>query len=171
LTEQVGSTNGSRGGTDGLTGFLARLRSPYRPGQGATSRRAIFLVAVGFAAWGCLDLWAWMQRFDALRTPFWSGAGSRLPIGNVAVGGSLLIALVVFAGGLVLATWSLKQPKLADLLIETESEMKKVSWPSLPEAWGNTKVVAVTVSLFAAVLLVFDLAIRGVFRQLFALEV
>jgi preprotein translocase SecE subunit len=150
---------------------VARIRLPYRPGQGSASRQAAHVVGVLFAAWGCVDLWAWLQRFDALRAPLLPEGFSHLPFGGPAVSGSLGIGLVLFAAGWGLLAWGLKHPRLADLLIETESEMKKVSWPSLPEAWGTTKVVTVTVALFAVVLLVVDLVIRGVFRQLFALEV
>jgi len=52
--------------------------------------------------------------------------------------------------------WTLRRweqkPKIADLLIETESEMRKVTWPSMPEAVNSSIVVIVCVAFLMAFL-------------------
>ncbi len=58
---------------------------------------------------------------------------------------STLIALAVLAlSGYVIHRF-LNRPKAVDLLIDTESEMRKVTWPSLPETWTGTLAVMFTV--------------------------
>jgi len=69
-------------------------------------------------------------------------------------------ALLV-AGFALLAAKYLNHPKLADFLIATESEMKKVSWSSKAEVLGSTMVVIVTVILLAAFIFVVDYVVSG----------
>jgi len=150
-------------------GFLDELRRPYKAGQGAWSRRIGWWVAFLFLLWGCFDLWQWLQSFEVLRKPLFPEAMPRLPLGGAALGLSLVVVTVVGAAGWGWIEWYLKRPWLADLLIETEAEMKKVSWPAGEEAWAATRVVAVAVLLFTVVLTIFDLGIRWVLQLLFRL--
>jgi preprotein translocase SecE subunit len=155
----------------GAGGFLAALRSPYRPGQGAVTRRIASAVGAGLSLWGAYDLWVWLAGFGALSRPLLAkpvlGADlSRLPLGGPPLGGALLIAAAVGAAGWIFTSWFLKRPWLADLLIETEGEMKKVSWPGREEAWSATRVVTVTVAIFTVVLFVCDLALTGLMKIL-----
>jgi preprotein translocase subunit SecE len=150
-------------GTPGSFGDLVR---PYRPGQGATARALAWIVGLGFSAWGVHDLWGWLHGFAALSRPFLEGTFSRVPLTKLPVSGSLAIAAAVLAGAVLLVAWLLKRPWLADLLIDTESEMKKVTWPAREEAWSATKVVSVTVVVITVVLLVFDMVLTQVMRLL-----
>ncbi|HPD16717.1 MAG TPA: preprotein translocase subunit SecE [Planctomycetota bacterium] len=55
---------------------------------------------------------------------------------------------------------------MADLLIETQQEMRKVAWSSRAEVIGSTIVVLVTVVLLSLFIFVTDsilLALAGVF--------
>jgi len=63
---------------------------------------------------------------------------------------------VVFVGLAVGTALALNRPKVADFLIATESEMKKVSWSSRAELFGSTTVVIVTVFLLALVIYIVD---------------
>jgi preprotein translocase SecE subunit len=160
-------------GPSGSGGFLAELRRPYKADQGVVTRRIAYWAAVGLVLWGARDLWVWLQGFGTLQSALFPDAIfggrldlSRLPLGGPAISGSVLIAVAVGAGAWVWAAWFLKRPWLADLLIETESEMKKVSWPAKEEAWAATKVVTVTVILFTLVLLGFDVVITGAMKLL-----
>lgn len=40
----------------------------------------------------------------------------------------------------------LNRPKIADLLIETETELRKVTWPSFSDTWAGTLAVVITVA-------------------------
>ncbi len=71
------------------------------------------------------------------------------------------IPAVLFAAlGLVGAKY-LNHPRLADFLIATEGEMKKVAWSSKAEVVGSTLVVIVTVVLLAAFIFAVDLLVSG----------
>jgi preprotein translocase subunit SecE len=52
----------------------------------------------------------------------------------------------------------INNPKAADFMIATESEMKKVSWSNRREIIGGTKVVIATTLILAAVLWAVDFA-------------
>ena len=69
---------------------------------------------------------------------------------------STIIALAVLAVCAFITYRVLNRPKAADLLIDTEAEMRKVTWPSLPETWAGTLAVMLTVAVLFAFLTVVD---------------
>jgi preprotein translocase SecE subunit len=52
----------------------------------------------------------------------------------------LITAVVLFAAWFFLYRWQ-QTPKVADLLIETENELRKVTWPTIAEAVNSSLVV------------------------------
>ena len=70
---------------------------------------------------------------------------------------SFLIALAIFTLGLAGLRKFLNKPRVADLLIETEAELKRVKWAPRKEAKRATAVVLYFVFWFAMVMLVYDL--------------
>jgi preprotein translocase SecE subunit len=135
------------------------------------ARRIALAVGAGFSAWAAFDLWVWLNGFASLRDPLLGGALARIPLGGPAISGSLLIAIAAALGAGVLVLWTVKRPWLADLFIDTEAEMKKVSWPARDEAWAATKVVTATVVSITLVLLVFDLVLTEVMQLLTGLRI
>jgi preprotein translocase subunit SecE len=71
------------------------------------------------------------------------------------------VPALVFAGLALLVAKYLNDPRAADFLIATESEMKKVSWSSKAEVIGSTLVVIVTVVILAAFIFVVDYLVSG----------
>lgn len=162
LATGVKSVEGAQG-----SGLLDAIRRPYKPGQGVLTRRIAYWSGVLFAVWGARDLWVWLNGFGALREPMLPDTPlSHLPLGGPALAYSVLIAVVVGAAAWLFVAWYLNKAWLADLLITTEAEMKKVSWPGPEEAWSATKVVTVAVGIFTGVLLVFDAAITWLMQLL-----
>ena len=165
----VKAVEGSKdAGTPGSPGGLLR---PYRPGQGLVARRIANAVGAWFALWAAWDLWVWLNGFASLNRPLLDGALARLPLGGPAISGALGIGAAVGAAGCLFSVWMLKRPWLADLLIDTESEMKKVSWPARDEAWSATKVVSATVLVITLVLLAFDLFLTEIMWLLTGLRI
>jgi preprotein translocase SecE subunit len=112
----------------------------YKKGQGMVARLA------AFGAVGLLVVFGAYRFFAVFNRP------KPVLVENVPVVGDLtiwkVIAFVIAAVGLLGTWWFLNRPKNAELLIETEQEMRKVSWPTLPEVWNATVIVAmVTVTL------------------------
>jgi len=72
---------------------------------------------------------------------------------------------IVFAllGGLTLY-FAFFHVKTGDLLIDTESEMRKVVWPTREEVRGSTIVVIATTFLLAISLYVIDLGLATLFQ-------
>jgi preprotein translocase SecE subunit len=72
--------------------------------------------------------------------------------------------------GLAFFWWRfLNREKWADLLIDMETELRKVSWPSLPDAWQSTLVVSGFTATVVVTILVYDLVIKG-FIELFVVR-
>ena len=79
---------------------------------------------------------------------------------------AMAIALgVLLLGGLALAMW-LGRPKVADMLIDTEGELRKVTWPTFSDTWKGTLAVVVTVVFMLAYLTTVDIAIHWAMGQL-----
>ena len=54
------------------------------------------------------------------------------------------------------------KPRWAEILIEMETELRKVSWPTPSDAWQSTLVVTGFTALVVVTILVYDLVIKGV---------
>jgi preprotein translocase subunit SecE len=124
----------------------------YKQDQGRMARMAAFWTLAILIFYGCISLRAelagrFQETFGAL---LWEGG--RIPILGVDVTGALLVAVVIFAGAMTLLYRWTESPKIADALIETESELRKVTWPTLNEAINSSIVVIVTVLVLMAIL-------------------
>lgn len=115
----------------------------YKPQQGRIARTAAFWSAAMLLLYACYTLHTELSgRVASLAEPL---GGIVIPIVSVKLSISFLISVAVFvAGFLGLSLW-LNKPKSADLLIETEAELKKVTWPTMQEATNSSLVVIATV--------------------------
>ena len=96
---------------------------------------------------------------DKLAQPI---GGMEIPVLGMDLSPALLIVTSVFLGGTYLFNRWLERPKRADQLIDTESEMKKVTWPSLSETMSNAITVIMTVVILMAILAFFDFALGNI---------
>jgi preprotein translocase SecE subunit len=92
----------------------------------------------------------WMESFPIL---------GRLDLATVISVGVLAL------GGLLLYIW-LNRPKVADMLIDTEGELRKVTWPTFADTWKGTLAVVFTVAFMLVYLTGADLAIHTVMRMI-----
>ncbi len=123
----------------------------YKPTQGKHTRWATFAVGLALTAIGAY----WLSE--------------RLAGGNVYVQYFVPLAvLATLAYGLFRLV---NKPRMADFLIATEGEMKKVSWSSRKEIVGSTKVVIFTTFTMAIMLYVVDLTFRWFFKTIDVLRV
>jgi preprotein translocase subunit SecE len=158
-----------RGGPPGRSGppVLPYGRSPgrrsgglklYKAGQGYHTR---LWTAVGGAA---LILWGGAALYDQLSSlidpnkPYYLGVTYGAAAAFVVGMGVLLYWIVGLSRG------------CNDFFIQTEGEMKKVSWSSRKEVVRSTKVVVVTVAMLGAMLFVVDLAFMWFFHLLGVLK-
>lgn len=127
--------------------------SLYKPGQGYWTRVLSAIGAGTLVLAGVGWLWAEMQRIQT-NTVYWQS--------GMAVG------VITFFG--VLLYYLLNKPKIADFMIATEAEMKKVNWPTRREVVGATVVVIAGTLLMCLLLFVVDLLFGWIFLEIGILE-
>ena len=133
---------------------------PLKPGQGKYARwTAYFLL-------GLLVLYGAIRLYATINVP-----GEGLLVENVPILGTIssfnLIAALVFFMGVYALHLVLNRASSVDMLIDTEQELKKVSWPSRAEVKSATLVVALVTFLMAILLFGFDEVLRRLFRLVF----
>jgi preprotein translocase SecE subunit len=100
----------------------------------------------------------WLAYWD-VNTTKWT----TIPIlGDFGIGATIALGLQLLVGFLIYRF--VNRPKVADMLIETENELRKVVWPSWADTWAGTMAVVVTV----AVLLIYLAAADWLYIQLFS---
>lgn len=137
----------------------------YRKDQGRMARMATFWSLAILLAYGCVrmrtELASWKP--ESLGTPL---GGAKVPILGLELSPALLVALGVFVVGMVLLNRLLEKPKNADLLIETESELRKVTWPTLDETIDGSIVVVVVVLFLMAFMAGADYVLGELFSRI-----
>jgi preprotein translocase subunit SecE len=127
-------------------------------GQGKITRVAAYLLGGLLVIFGAVRLYATIN-----------GPGhewTTLPvIGHVSV--YSVISLVVCLLGFLGVHLVLNSTAAVDLLIDTEQELKKVSWPSKSEVKNATLVVVLTTVALAVILYGFDELLRWLFRLVY----
>ncbi len=150
----------------------------HKPDQGRTSRLVALLSGLFLIAWGCRSLMRtigdpsiWpkgglpinVAYLDAVDKDGWR-------VNAVVLNENLSVAFVIAAVLLVLLSlgwWRfLNRERWAELLIDMETELRKVSWPSPSDAWQSTLVVTGFTFMIVTTILVYDLVIKG-FIELF----
>lgn len=150
----------------------------HKPDQARLSRLVTLLSGLFLIAWGCRSL------MRTIGDPtIWANGG--LPfnvaflgatdkdgwrVSAVVLNENLSVAFAIAAVVLVgLSLWwwrFLNRERWAELLIEMETELRKVSWPTPSDAWQSTLVVTGFTFTIVVTILVYDLVIKG-FIELF----
>jgi preprotein translocase SecE subunit len=124
----------------------------YKPDQGRMARMAVFWAGAALIFYGCKALSETLSGVsETLAAPF-SESFRRLPVVGVELTPAFLIAAVCFVGAVIVGRRLLERPKNADLLIETETELRKVTWPGAQEVFNSSLVVVVCVVVLMAFL-------------------
>ncbi len=125
----------------------------YKKDQGRMVRMAVFWSAAVLLYYGCTSLRQELAgRFkETLGEPLFAALPT-LPVLGTRLTGALLISLVLFGVSVFLLYRWLEKPKYADMLIETEAEMRKVVWPTPQEVFNSSLVVIVCVVFLMAFL-------------------
>ncbi|HUU42422.1 MAG TPA: preprotein translocase subunit SecE [Planctomycetota bacterium] len=107
----------------------------YKRGQGRWSRGVAAGALVAMGLWGAIETYRWIDNYVYAR---WYVPG------------------LILAGFLSLAYYLSNRPKPSDFLIDTEIEMKKVTWPTTREVFSATMVVIIVLVLLGAFLFSVD---------------
>lgn len=131
----------------------------YKSEQGRYTRGVAFAFGVALAYFGCSTLhnflaWDWARN----------DLGFTVPVLEVLVTPGLLVAVSLFVASLLALRIALNRPAVAEFLIETETELKRVTWPSWPETWNGSLVVVLTVVAMLFLLAGADLVLSQFFE-------
>lgn len=134
----------------------------YKQDQGRYARGVTMLLMTILWYYGCWTLyyflhWPWAQGklVDAL-----------IPVVNLPINPALIISIVAFFAGELLMIKYLNRPKFCNLLIETETEMKKVTWPSWGDSFNSSIVVLIGVIFFMIYLGCADILLNIIFSKI-----
>ena len=133
------------------TGETAKMA--YKGDQGRLARLIAFWSLAALVFYGCVSLRAALSSAfgGKLSAPLIAGM-KQIPVLGLNFNAALLITAVVLGvAWYYLYRWQ-QTPKIADLLIETESELRKVTWPTVPEAVNSSLVVIACVLFLMAFL-------------------
>lgn len=137
----------------------------YKQDQGRLARTTVFWALVVLAYFGAASLRRELAtRIDVMGRPLLEDL-PRLPVIGVQLTPAFVIALVLFAGALALILRWIERPKNADLLIETEQELRKVTWPSMQEVVNSSLVVIFCVLFLMAFLAGADFVLARIMRN------
>ncbi|MBM3984087.1 MAG: preprotein translocase subunit SecE [Planctomycetes bacterium] len=141
----------------------------YKPNQGSYARTASFLLLATLAVFAAVTLYWWLLSFRAADggTGFMGRdlSGGPLPVLSLALTPALLLAAALGAGLLWGTRAVLERPKVADLLIDCETEMRKCTWPTGEETWKSSLVVLLVVAFFTVALAGMDLLLNFAFSR------
>ncbi len=131
--------------------------SIYKPGQGYYTRMLTAVGAGVIVLSGVAWLWEKLTTIDAI------------PIKQLLYyRAGMAVAVIAFFGALVY--FILNKPRIADFMIATEAEMKKVNWPSKKEIIGSTWVVICGTAFIAVLLYVINIGFTTLFVKIKLLE-
>ncbi len=140
-----------------------------KKGQGRYVRWAAYLMGAAIVAFGAIRFYATINV--PFEEPKANALEKALHVPGIPVLGDLsvykFLALVVGLFGLLALHLFLNRPAPVDLLIDTEGELRKVSWPSRSEVQNATVVVVLVTISLALLLAGFDTVLELTFRLVY----
>lgn len=113
-----------------------------KPGQGYWTRMLSAIGAGILILGGLAWVWSELSTMDAAES-------TRTTV-------QAIVACLIVIGGGGLAYWIMNKDNVVDFYIATESEMRKVNWPSKKELVGSTWVVICGTAFLAALLVLIN---------------
>lgn len=146
------------------------LLKSYKPGMAKTSRTITNVTGVFFILWGGLALSQSLGRIQALSKSLNQFQGASFEerwrvdilVMETNLSPALLIAVAVVLAALLWWQRFLNSEKWAEMLIDMEGEMRKVSWPTLSDAWQSTLVVTACTVILVSLIFLYDTIIHAV---------
>jgi len=140
----------------------------YKAGQGSLARLTTWVSVLIALALGCAELYTWIQDpiEDSSLIP---GVAlfEDLPFFGTTFSWKFLLCALLFGAGIWLSSRMLTKKSTVDALIETEQELRKVSWPTREESINATGVVIFVSVLLTMMLFSFDMLFNRLFSLIF----
>ena len=130
-----------------------RMLDFYRPEDGHRPRGVIGVALAVLLLYGCHAFYEWLPS-ETFHKPL-SGIGTLLG-DEFQITGAVVLAGLLAVGVLVGIYKLLNWPRFVDFLIDTESELKKVSWASKRQVVSESIVVVVTLLIVGVYVFMVD---------------
>lgn len=137
----------------------------YKPDQGPYARTSALWLLGSLWVFGCVEYYYWLYSFRDTSWLVGNMIDGNLPVLGLPLTGALLIAVGVGLGGMYLINKWLNSPKAADMLINSETEMRKCTWPSWGETFNSSIVIVVVMLAFTALLAGMDYVLNVVMTE------
>ena len=131
----------------------------YKPELGTYARTTAMWLLGALWAFGAYTFYYWLLSFRGedgtgfMVSPLLEGD---LPVLSVPLTPALVLAVLIGLAGLFVLAKQLNKPKAADMLIDSETEMRKCTWPSWHETFSSSVVILVVMLFFTATLAGMD---------------
>ena len=146
----------------GLKRFGAHLRYA-KPGQGRWVRGILLASVAALAGFGAASFYRLPSSASLWWVDLWRGS----VLGVVLSVKPILFAALGVFGTVTLVAYALaNRESWAEFLIETEGEVKKVSWPARKEYLGSALVVVVVITVVSLFLWAADEGLSQVMKTL-----
>ncbi|MCR4316080.1 MAG: preprotein translocase subunit SecE [Planctomycetes bacterium] len=129
----------------------------HAKGQAKVTRSLALYATLGMLLWAAYRF----QYFLLGRSNFFHQTIWPSDIAGVKTTLALIFSLVLFIGGAGLLFKWLNREKPAQLLIDTEKEMRNVKWPEYEEVYNSSLVVLVFIVILIFYLLIVDFVLDG----------
>lgn len=147
----------------------------HKQGRGVLVRRSAFWGLAVLVVWGGQSLYTWLiNTFGFAKTLVLEGDkvdyldGWEIPVFEQRIDLGFVVAWGVVAACLWLLHRILNKPRPTDFLIETNEELKKVTWPSWADAKSSSMIVLGFVVFLAIFLWSSDMLFGWIFGLLLA---
>jgi preprotein translocase SecE subunit len=136
----------------------------YKEGHGVLVRRIAFVAIASLIVWGGTELYGWLYSGEWVRTHRW--VDYPIPVIRQYVDPAFVISWIAVIAGCVLVYRALNRQKAADFLIETDTEVRKVTWPTWSDAWNSSLIVLLFVVVMTGFIFLSDFVINRLMRLL-----
>ena len=120
---------------------------------------------------GCVSLYRYVPIESAYKlgeSTWWGYSLFTLPFFDVSFRVGLFISIAVFFTVIYLLNrFLINKPSVADFLIDTEYEVRKVSWPPKNEYWGSSVAVIISVAIIGSFIFVVDQILGNITKYLY----
>ena len=141
---------------------LDGLLDYYKPGQARWTRLAAIGATAGMTLFGCATFYA---DIPSLTSYWWQNLWEQAVFGKQFLLKPVLFpSIAIFTTVMLVAYLLLNRRTWAEFQIETEGELKKVSWPPRKEFLGASMVVVVVVAIVSCFLYAVDLGLSNVMK-------
>lgn len=138
----------------------------YKADQGTYARGTGMWLLGALWVFGCHSMYYWLLSFKGDDgEPGFLGrhlTSGNLPVISVPLTWSLLVATAIGLAGLFVIYRVLNAPKTADLLIESETEMRKCTWPAWSETVTSSIVIVIVMLFFTFLLAGMDFVLNTI---------